>query len=127
MVLLDNNFLALPSHVKKLQKYIDKGWKMDFNQGLDIRLVNKENAELLSRINYYKQIRFSWDFMENGKEIKRGLNYIINAGIKPYRIMCFILCCFNTRFEEDFYRFNELWDLGVYPFIMKSEHEFNNL
>ncbi|GAJ02443.1 unnamed protein product, partial [marine sediment metagenome] len=40
VVLLDNNFLALLSHIKKLQKYIDKGWRMDFNQGLDIRLIN---------------------------------------------------------------------------------------
>ena len=32
VVLLDNNFLALPSHIKKLQLFNDKGWRIDFNQ-----------------------------------------------------------------------------------------------
>jgi len=118
IVLLDNNFLALPSHIKKLQKYIDKGWRMDFNQGLDIRLINKENAKLLAKVKHRKQIRFAWDLMSYEKEFKKGLAILFKAGIKPYRIMVFVLCGFNTTFEEDLYRFNELLSLGVDPFIM---------
>ena len=121
VVLLDNNFLALPSHIKKLQKYISKSWKIDFNQGLDIRLINKENAELLAKVKYLKQIRFSWDLMNYEKEVKRGLGLLFKAGIKPYRIMIYILCNFNTTFEEDMYRFNEMINLGVDPFIMIYE------
>ncbi|MCK4464844.1 MAG: radical SAM protein [Bacteroidales bacterium] len=118
VILLDNNFLALPSHIKKLQKYIDKGWKMDFNQGLDIRLINKENAKLLARIKHLKQIHFAWDLMNYEEEFKEGIKILFKAGIKSYRIMVFVLCGFNTNFEEDFYRFNELLSLGVDPFIM---------
>jgi len=118
VVLLDNNFLALPSHIKKLQKYIDKGWIMDFNQGLDIRLINKENAELLAKVKHYKQIHFAWDLMSYEKEFKKGLAILFKVGIKPYRIMVFILCGFNTTFEEDLYRFDELLNLGVDSFIM---------
>ena len=118
VVLLDNNFLALPSHIKKLQKYIDKGWKMDFNQGIDIRLINQDNAELLARVKHYKQIRFSWDFMETEKEVKEGLKILFKAGIKPFRIMVYILCNYNTSFEEDLYRYQELNYLGVDPFVM---------
>ncbi len=118
IVLLDNNFLALPSHIKKLQKYINKGWRIDFNQGLDIRLINKENAKLLGRVKHYKQIHFAWDLMNYEKEFKEGLNILFKAGIKPYRIMIFVLCGFNTTFEEDLYRFDELLNLGVDPFIM---------
>jgi len=118
IVLLDNNFLALPSHIKKLQKYIDKGWKMDFNQGLDIRLVNEDNAELLSKLKLYKQLRFSWDLIKDEKEVKRGLDLLIKVGVLPYKIMVFILCGYNTSFEEDMYRYNELDALGVIPFVM---------
>ncbi len=123
VVLLDNNFLALPSHIKKLQKYIDKGWKMDFNQGLDIRLINKENAELLGKVKHYKQIHFSWDYMETEKAVRRGIKLLIKAGVKPYQIMGFLLCAYNTTFEEDIYRFNELWNLGIYPFVMKYNNK----
>lgn len=118
IVLLDNNFLALPSHIKKLQKYIDKDWIMDFNQGLDIRLINEENAKLLARIKHLKRIHFAWDLMSYEKEFKEGMNILFKAGIKPYRIMIFVLCGFNTTFDEDLYRFNELLNLGVDPFIM---------
>jgi hypothetical protein len=118
VVLLDNNFLALPSHIKKLQLFIDKGWIMDFTQGLDIRLINKESAELLAKVKHYKKIYIAWDLMNYEKEFKEGLNILFNAGIKPYRIMVFVLCGFNTNFKEDLYRFNELLGLGVDPFIM---------
>jgi len=122
IVLLDNNFLALSSHIKKLQKYIDRSWIMDFNQGLDIRLINKENAKLLRNIKHLKQIRFSWDLMNYGKEVKEGLKILIKAGIKPYRIMVYVLCNYNTNFKEDMYRFEELVNLGVDPFIMIYEN-----
>lgn len=118
IVLLDNNFLALPSHIKKLRKYINKGWKMDFNQGLDIRLINKENAGLLAKVKHYKQIHFAWDQMIHEKKVKDGLKIIFKAGIKPYRIMVYILCNYDTNFEEDLYRFKELESLGVDPFVM---------
>ena len=122
IVLLDNNFLALSSHIKKLQKYIDKDWIMDFNQGLDIRLINKENAELLAEVKHLKQMRFAWDLMNYEKEVKEGLGILFKAEIKPYRIMVYILCNFNTPFEEDMYRFEELVNLGVDPFIMIYEN-----
>ncbi len=118
VILLDNNFLALPSHIKKLQKYIDKGWRMDFNQGLDTQLVNDENAGLLAKVKHYKQIHFAWDLMNYEKEFKDGMKILFKAGIKPYRIMVFVLCGFNTTFEEDLYRFRELLSLGVDPFVM---------
>ncbi len=118
VVLLDNNFLALPSHIKKLQKYIDKGWRMDFNQGLDIRLVNVENAGLLARVRHYKQIHFAWDFMQYEKQVKEGLKILFKVGISPRKIMVFILCNYDTTFEEDMYRYNELNNLNVTPYIM---------
>jgi len=122
VVLLDNNFLALPSHIKKLQKYINKGWRMDFNEGLDIRLINKENAKLLAEVKHLKQIRFAWDLMNYEKEVKEGLKILFGADIKPYRIMVYVLCNYNTDFEEDKYRFKELVNIGVDPFIMIYEN-----
>lgn len=118
IVLLDNNFLALPSHIKKLQKYIKKGWKMDFNQGLDIRLINKENAELLSKVKHYKQIHFAWDQMGYEKQVRGGLKILFKAGINPRKIMIFILCNYDTTLEEDIYRYEELHDLDVTPYVM---------
>lgn len=117
VVLLDNNFLALPSHIEKLKKYIKNKWIMDFNQGLDFRLINDENAELLSKVKHYKQLHFAWDLMKNEKGIKKGLD-IITKYVKPYRILVMMLCGFDTTLEEDFYRFKELLRYKVDPFVM---------
>ena len=127
IILMDNNFLALLSHIKKLQKYIDRGWIMDFNQGLDIRLINKESAKLLRNVKHLKQIRFSWDLMNYEKEVKEGIKILLKIGIKPYRIMVYTLCNFNTSFEEDMYRFEELVNLEVDPFVMIYENGDRNL
>ena len=123
VVLLDNNFLALPSHVKKLQKYIKKGWRMDFNQGLDLRLINKENAGLLAKVKLERMIRFAWDNIKDESEIIKGLEFIIRAGIKPRNITVYVLTGFDTTFEEDLYRIQRLRDIkdergSIKPYVM---------
>lgn len=50
---LDNNILAYPDHMKVFQWLLDHpDIKCEFNQGLDFRLVNDENLDALSRLNY---------------------------------------------------------------------------
>lgn len=131
IVLLDNNFLALPSHIKKLQKYIDRGWRMDFNQGLDARLLNEENAKLLARIKHKETIRFAWDNIKDETEIIRGLNLIIKAGIRPRNITVYILIGFDTTFEEDLYRIQRLRDIKdergpVKAYVMNYNNELKS-
>ena len=131
VVLLDNNFLALPSHIKKLRKYIDKGWRMDFNQGLDARLVNKENAKLLAKIKHKEMIRFAWDNIKDETEIIKGLKLIIKAGIRPRNIMVYILIGFDTTFEEDLYRIERLRNIkdsrgSIRPYVMNYNNELKS-
>jgi len=127
VVLLDNNFLALPSHIKKLQKYINKGWRMDFNQGLDARLVNKENAKLLAKIKYKEMIRFAWDNIKDETEIIKGLELVIKAGIRPRNITVYILIGFDTTFEEDLYRIQRLRNIkDDRGFIKAYAMNYNN-
>jgi len=127
VVLLDNNFLALPSHIKKLQKYIDKGWRMDFNQGLDAWLINKENAKLLAKIKYKEMIRFAWDNIKDETEIIKGLEFIIKAGIRPRNITVYVLIGFDTTFEEDLYRIQRLRDIkDERGFIKAYVMNYNN-
>ena len=131
VILLDNNFLALPSHIKKLQKYIKKGWVMDFNQGLDIRLINKENAKLLAKVNHKSRIRFAWDDMKNENEVIKGLGIAMKAGIKPQDISVFVLIGYNTTFEEDLYRIQALRKIKdgkgwIKPYVMNYNNELKS-
>ena len=58
---LDNNFLALPNHKEILYELITKKIKCCFQQGLDIRLIDKENSELLHKLHYIDDYIFAFD------------------------------------------------------------------
>ena len=47
IVLCDPNILACPQHMELLQQLVNSKAKVNFNQGLDIRLVNDRNLELI--------------------------------------------------------------------------------
>lgn len=60
IILCDPNILACPQHMELLQQLADSGAKVNFNQGLDIRLVNDKNMELLKQIRL-DSIHFAFD------------------------------------------------------------------
>jgi hypothetical protein len=62
---LDNNILAFPNHTKILRELIRMHIKCEFNQGLDIRLVNKGNSILLSKLNYMGSYVFAFDNLKD--------------------------------------------------------------
>lgn len=123
VILWDNNFLASPKWKEKLQYFIDNDLKVNFNQGLDIRLVDDEKAEMLSRVKCYDRtfsrrvIYFAFDDIKM-KDIFIEKMGILKKYIKPYQIMVYFLVGFNSTFEEDMERFKIMRELGVDPFAM---------
>lgn len=124
VVLLDNNFLASPKWRENLQFIIDRDLKVNFNQGLDIRLVNEENAAMLAECRFYnwkftyRQLHFAFDMPEIEFEVRRGVQILEDAGVRPRKLMFYMLVGFNTTFEQDQRRFNVLRELGTDPFVM---------
>lgn len=121
--LLDNNFLMSPKWYDNLREIIIRKIRVDFNQGLDIRLVDQENAKMLAKCNYSdtrfkrRRLRFSFDLPGMENEVIEGINCLVRAGIKPQHLFFYMLCGYNTTAEEDYHRFELLNNLGVLPFI----------
>lgn len=64
IVLLDPNITACPEWREVFQELIDsKAW-VDFSQGLDIRMMTEEKAEMLKQIKV-KSVHFAWDRYED--------------------------------------------------------------
>jgi len=124
VLLYDNNFLASPKWREKLQYFIEQKIKVCFNQGLDIRLINEENATMLSKVKYsddqFKKRRLYFAFDDPKLEliVKEKVKLLIKHGIKPFHLLFYVLVGFNTTFEEDYKRFVILDELGCLPFIM---------
>ncbi len=61
LVLMDNNILACDYGVEQLRELSKTDYKIDLNQGMDIRLVDDEICAILKDIKWLKYIRFSCD------------------------------------------------------------------
>jgi hypothetical protein len=131
VIIMDNNLLAYDGALEILMELRDltqtRGLKVCFTQGLDLRLLTREHAEILSQIDYrslnFKERRLyvAWDRMGDEESILNGLEILKSAGFNMRNIMCYILTCFETSFDEDMYRFTKLCELGVDPYVMRYD------
>lgn len=120
IVLMDANILACPQHMELLQQLIDsKAW-VDINQGMDCRLLRKQNIEAINRLKL-REIHFAWDYMRESKAVLRGLElYASLATRKPHGRYATVYCLTNydTTMEENLYRIYTLRDMGYDPYVM---------
>ena len=84
VVLLDNNFLAADKEFvrEQLEKAARLRLKLDFNQGLDARLVTPENARLLTACRWIRYIRFSCDTVAMIEPIRSAVKLVREAGFR---------------------------------------------
>lgn len=115
IILLDANILACKQHLDLLEQLAESGATVDFNQGLDAKLLNEKNIEVLSRIKI-KTLHFAFDFMKNEKRIIKGLKLAKEMlQIDSRKATVYMLTNFNTSIEEDLYRVNAIRDIGFSP------------
>jgi hypothetical protein len=123
IVLCDPNILACKQWKDLLQQLIDSKASVDFNQGLDIRLMSKKKAEMIKQIKT-KNLHFAWDQYEDKETITRKFN--IAKEILGYRerdMIVYVLCNFNTTLEQDLERIYTLRELGYWAYVMLYDKE----
>lgn len=123
IVLCDPNILACKQWKYLLQQLIDsKAW-VDFNQGLDIRLMTEEKAEMIKQMKV-KELHFAWDRYEDKEMIVPKLKMfkeITNIDIR--KLIVYVLCNFDTTIEQDLERIYKLRDLGYWAYVMLYDKE----
>lgn len=118
--LMDPNLLACPEHMDLLGQLADSGARVNFNQGLDCRLLTAENIDAINKVNL-KQMHFAWDYMREEELVLRGLRmYAELAARKPNGAFAvvYVLTNYNTTMEENLYRIYTLRDMGFDPYVM---------
>lgn len=91
LVLMDNNILAIDYGVKQLESMIGSGYRIDLNQGIDARLVTPEIADIFSKLEWIRHIRFSCDQRSQIEPVRRAIELLGERGVKPYRIFIYVL------------------------------------
>jgi len=125
IVLCDPNILACKDWRDLLQQCIDsKAW-IDFNQGLDVRLMTEEKARMLTRMKI-KEIHFAWDRYEDRDKVVPKLQlYADVAKFSPHghKAIVYTLVNFSTTLEQDLDRIYTLRDMGYWPYVMIYDKE----
>ena len=95
ITLLDNNLLAAPNWRVTMEDLIAEDLEVDFNQGLDIRLLNEENVQYLKRVNT-KKLRFAFDDIGYEKALRRGIELLLESGLGSRKLEIYVLYGFGN-------------------------------
>lgn len=125
IVLCDPNILACKDWKKLLQQLIDSKAYIDLNQGLDIRMMTEEKAEMLCTMNM-KEIHFAWDRYEDKDIILPKFKMFADcANLNPHghKAIVYTLVNFDTTIEQDLERIYTLRDMGYWAYVMIYDKE----
>ena len=131
--LWDDNIMAAPPKVfKQVMESLQKtGLPFQFRQGMDIRLMTDEKAELLNSVKYHGDYIFAFDHYrmdipKERKEVEQTLR-----GLEVWRRHCqkstklYVLVAYDGLDVEDiegtFFRIQKLMEFGCLPYIMRFE------
>lgn len=124
IVLCDPNILACKDWKELLQQLIDSKAYVDFNQGLDIRMMTEEKAEMLSRIKI-KEIHFAWDRYEDRELVVPRFELYAKYGklVHGHIAIVYTLVNFDTTLDQDLERIYTLRELGYWAYVMVYDKE----
>ena len=119
IVLCDPNILACKDWRDLLQQLIDAKAEVDFNQGLDIRMMTEEKIEYLKRIKI-TQIHFAWDRYEDKDKVLPKLKMFAELWGKKltHNAIVYTIVNFSTTLEQDLERIYTLRNMGYWPYVM---------
>jgi hypothetical protein len=120
VILLDNNILASPTWRNIFDELIEMERIVDFNQGLDVRFINDEVADKLSRMKL-NVVRIAYDRKDMKRYVERAIDLLSSYGIRRRKII--VYCLFNyTDDPEDFFeRVRDILNWGAVAYPMKYE------
>lgn len=116
--LLDDNIMADADEFIRDCGQLSRAGVHVIWEALDIRLVTDETAQALASVRTEKSIHFAWDGHGQDDAVPRGIETLERNGIKPWRLMFYVLVGFNTDREYDLHRIYTLRDMGANPFVM---------
>ena len=118
--LMDANLLACPDHEKLLLQLAKSRALVDFSQGLDIRLITRDNVALLNQVRT-KAVHFAWDNPDEDltRYFRQFLEWTFIKNPRLRRV--YLLTNYGSTHEQDLYRVETLRQMGFDPYVMIYE------
>ena len=97
LVLLDNDFFGQPGWKDRIEEIRKGGFRVNFNQGINARFLTAETAAAVASVPYMDSrftrrcIYTAWDNARDERRLFKGLQHLVDAGVKARDIMVYIL------------------------------------
>jgi len=124
VVLMDNNILSCEYGIKQIEKIGNMNIKIDFNQGLDSKMIDSSVAKLLSRCKWYKPLRMACDTVANIPHIERAVKLLRENKCTPSNYFCYVLV---KNIDDALERVEFLRKIKVDPFAQPYRDFKNNI
>lgn len=126
IILLDNNILALPEHFFLISKQLKKeNLKVDFNQGLDFRLLTDEIWQELKTLKHLQEIRFAFDDIAYKNKVVEKLELMKRNGLRDWKTRWYVYIGIKDTFESVYERLMILKEYKQGAYVMRDEKIYN--
>jgi hypothetical protein len=125
IIFWDNNILAASNWRSIFDELEGFNLNVDFNQGLDARLITDEVADRLSRLKLNSgssmKVRLGYDSKQSEEPVKKAIERLQDVGIAGRRIMVYTLFNYDDDPEEFFHKIRNLLQWGAVSYPMRYE------
>lgn len=119
-IVCDNNLLACSKqHFDDVIDRLKPLSAIDFNQGLDARLLTKHHAERLAELDC--TVRLALDDIRYESQFMAAWGRLRSEGLPPNRIRVYVLFGFNDTPDDALYRLRLVQSLGTWPNPMRYQ------
>lgn len=120
VILWDNNVLGVPNWRDLVDELVSLGLPVDFNQGLDARLIDSNVATKLRELRI-KPIRMAYDIPSERRALERAIPALAEAGFSRRSMHVYTLYNFRDTPDEFLGRVIDLLSWGVVSYPMRYE------
>ncbi len=120
VIFFDNNILGLPVAKDIFRELAELQVEVDFNQGMDVRFIDHEYAELISRMKC-PFVRMAFDYWGIRPSVERGIQLLKDHGVKGRRMVFYVLYNYVDDPQNFFERVRDLLNWGVVIYPMRYE------
>ena len=121
--LFDPNTFACPEWKDIVTQLIESKAQVDFNQGVDIRMMTPEKIELLMKVNT-KHIHFAWDrYQDRDLIVPKFRQFKEITGWGRDKVTVYILTNYDSTVQQDLERIMFCRELNFCPYVMRYDKE----
>ncbi|MDV0442317.1 B12-binding domain-containing radical SAM protein [Methanorbis furvi] len=121
IILFDNNFLLNPHKDKIFAELREYDKYVDFNQGIDARLITEDIAIKISELKLDSTIRIAYDAKKDRDAVYNAIENLHQAGISKRSIFVYTLFNYTDTPADFFDRTRDILNWGAVCYPMRYE------